>query len=87
MPVVSIPLLLTEVTGGDRRAEVSGTNLAEVLHSLDRLYPGIEQRMVDGDRILPYVTFTIDGAIASQGLASPVGPHSEVRILPSMGGG
>jgi molybdopterin synthase sulfur carrier subunit len=87
MATVTIPLLLKEVTGGARRAEVSGGSLAEIIHALERIYPGIEQRIVSDGKLLPYVTFTIDGAIAACGLASPVSPHSEVCILPSMGGG
>jgi molybdopterin converting factor small subunit len=87
MATVTIPLLLKDVTGGARRAEVSGSSLAEILGALDRIYPGIEQRVQSEGKILPYVTLTIDGAIAAQGLSSPVGPQSEVCILPSMGGG
>jgi hypothetical protein len=87
MAIVTIPRLLTDASGGTRRAEVSGANLAEIIRAWDRLYPGIERRILDDDKILPYVMFTIDGAIAAQGLASAVGPQSEVRILPSMGGG
>jgi molybdopterin converting factor small subunit len=87
MATVTIPLLLKDVTGGARRAQVSGRNLAEVLCALDRLHPGIEGQILSGGKILPYVTFTVDGAIAAQGLDTPVRPESEVCILPSMGGG
>ncbi len=87
MATVTLPLLLKDVTGGARRAEVSGNSLAEVLRALDRIYPGIEQQIQSDGKILPYVTLTIDGVIAAQGLKSPVGPQSEVCILPSMGGG
>ena len=87
MATVAIPLLLKDVTGGARRAEVPGRTLAEILDALERVHPGIRQRITSGGKILPYVTFTVDGAIAAQGLDTPVGPQSEVRILPTMGGG
>jgi molybdopterin converting factor small subunit len=87
MATVTIPLLLKDVTGGVRRAEVPGNNLGEVIRALDRIYPGIEARILSDGRLLPYVTLTIDGAIAAQGLTSRVGPQSEVSILPSAGGG
>lgn len=87
MAVVSIPLLLCELTGGDRKAEVAGDTVGEVIAALDRLYPGIEAGIRDGERIRPHVALTVDGKIALQGLATPVRPHSEVAILPSMGGG
>lgn len=87
MATVSIPLLLKDVTGGARRAEVSGANLAEVLRALDDIHPGFEKQILSGGKILPYVTFTVDGVIAARGLETPVRPQSEVCILPSMGGG
>jgi len=87
MATVTIPLMLKEVTGGARRTQVAGRTLAEILAALDRVFPGIEARIQSDGKILPYVILTIDGAVAAQGLSSPVGPQSEVSILPSMGGG
>jgi len=87
MATVSIPLLLKDVTGGIRRAEVQGSTVAEVIAALDALFPGIEARIRDGQRIRPIFAFTVDGRIASQGLSTPVGPQSMVDILPVMGGG
>ena len=87
MATVTIPLLLRDVTGGARRAEAAGDNLAEVIRALDRIHPGLEGRILGDGKILPYVTFTVDGAIAAQGLSTPVRPESEVCILPAMGGG
>ena len=87
MATVSIPLLLAEVTGGARRAEVEGSTLAEIIRALDEIHPGIEARIRDGDKLRPTLTFTVDGKIAAAGLATPVGPDSEVCMLPSFGGG
>lgn len=87
MAKVSIPLLLKDVTGGIRRAEVQGTTLAEVIAALEGLFPGIEARIRDGQRIRPIFAFTVDGRFASQGLSTPVAPDSSIDILPVMGGG
>lgn len=87
MARVTIPLLLKDVTGGQRRAEVDGTTLAEVIRALDARFPGLEAIVRQGNRLNPMVVCTIDGAIASRGLATPVCPDSEVCFLPSMGGG
>jgi molybdopterin converting factor small subunit len=87
MATVAIPLLLKDVTGGARRAEVPGETLAEIVRALDRIHPGIEARIHDGGKLNPNLALTVDGAIASQGLATPVGPESEVCILPTLGGG
>lgn len=87
MATVTVPLLLKDVTGGARRAEVPGATLAEIIRALDRIHPGIEARIFSGGKLNPNLAFTVDGAIATQGLATPVGPQSEVSILPTFGGG
>ena len=87
MATVSIPLLLKDVTGGARRVEVQGSTLEEIIAAVDRIHPGIEARVRDGDKLSPTVAFTIDGKIACRGLATPVQPESEVCVLPSFGGG
>jgi molybdopterin synthase sulfur carrier subunit len=87
MATVSIPLLLKDITGGARRVEVPGSTLEEIITAMDRIHPGIEARVRDGDKLSPTVAFTIDGKIASRGLATPVRPESEVCVLPSFGGG
>jgi hypothetical protein len=87
MATVTIPLLFSDVTGGARRADVRGATLAEILAALDEIHPGIEARLSDGERIRPIVAFTVDGKIATAGLATPVRPDSEVCLLPSFGGG
>lgn len=87
MATVSIPLLLTGFTGGARTAEVPGATLGEIVAGLEARFPGIEARIHESGRMSPTLAFTIDGRIALRGLDTPVGPHSEVCILPSMGGG
>ena len=84
---VSIPLLLKDVTGGARQAEVTGSTLAEIIAALDAIHPGIAARIHDGEKISPTLAFVIDGKIATGGLATPVGPQSQVNILPAFGGG
>jgi molybdopterin converting factor small subunit len=87
MARVSIPLLLSDVTGGVRQAEVAGTTLAEVVAALEALHPGIATRICNGEKITPNVAVTVDGKIAARGLATPVRPESQVAILPAFGGG
>jgi molybdopterin converting factor small subunit len=80
-------LLLKDVTGGARRAQVAGATLAEIVRALDAVHPGIEARIHSGGKLSPILAFTVDGVIAARGLATPVGPQSEVAILPTFGGG
>ncbi len=87
MATVSIPLLLKDVTGGVRQAEVSGETLAELIAALEDVFPGIEARIVNDRKIKPTAALVVDGRIAAEGLATPVKPDSQVSILPSFGGG
>ncbi len=87
MATVSIPLLLAKLTGGVRKTEVAGAALSEIVDGLDTLYPGFAAQVQTNGKISPHVAFTVDGKIAMEGFATPVGPDSEVNILPSMGGG
>ncbi|NQT40895.1 MAG: MoaD/ThiS family protein [Planctomycetes bacterium] len=87
MATVSIPLLLKDVTGGTRNAEVDGTTLAEVIDALDQTFPGFAHRILNGDQLSPTVAVTVDGKIAAGGLSTPVCPDSRVNLLPAFGGG
>ena len=87
MATVSIPLLLEDLTGGVRRAEVAGETLGEIIAALDAIHPGIHSRIHDGQKLSPNLALVVDGKIATRGLATPVGPESEVSILPAFGGG
>ncbi len=84
---VSIPLLFRDITGDVREAEVVGRTLGEVVAALDAIHPGIASRIHDGEKIAPNVALTVDGRIAASGLSTPVGPDSQVAILPAFGGG
>jgi molybdopterin synthase sulfur carrier subunit len=87
MAKVSIPLLLQDVTGGARQAEVPGSTLAEVVAALEAMHPGIGTQLHDGEKISPHLAFVVDGKIATRGLDTPVGPGAQVSILPAFGGG
>jgi len=87
MAKVLIPLLLKDVTGGARHAEVAGDTLGEIIAALDAVHPGIAGRIYNDGKLNPYLALTVDGKIAMQGQATPVGHESEVNILPAFGGG
>jgi len=87
MAKVSIPLLLKDVTGGAREAEVEGATVGEIIAALDAIHPGIATRIRTQEKISPNIAIVVDGKIASRGTATPVGPESHVALLPAFGGG
>jgi sulfur-carrier protein len=87
MPVVYIPSLMRGLTQGRTKVEVDGRTVGAVIEELDRLYPGVRARLVDGGRLSPGVSVAVDGEIAPLGLSQVLGEESEVHFLPAIGGG
>jgi molybdopterin synthase sulfur carrier subunit len=87
MPRVWIPPLLRELTGGQETVVVPGARVREVILELDRLHPGIKDRLCDANGLRPGIAVIVDTQITRLGLAQLVGPDSEVHFLPAIGGG
>ena len=73
MAVVLIPPQLRKLTDGARRIEVEGATLREVLEALERLHPGIYDRVVEDGKIRPGISAAIDSVLTSRGLLAPIG--------------
>lgn len=87
---VLIPTPLRKFTGGEGRVTANGGTIAELLESLDALYPGIRERVTESDgEIRRFVNIFVNGENARQlsGAATPVKSGDEVGIIPAMAGG
>ncbi len=87
MPVVFIPALLRDLTGGVESLEVPGKTVREVIDQLEARYPGVKERLYDGDRLRPGIAVAVDGAISRQRLRHKLEAGSEVHFLPAISGG
>ncbi|MBF8266724.1 MAG: hypothetical protein HW388_232 [Dehalococcoidia bacterium] len=87
MAVVWIPPFLESLTGGAHKVTVSGRNLRQVLNSLDTLYPGIKDALLEEDHIHPSIAVVIDGATGHLELIEPVREESEIHFIPAISGG
>jgi molybdopterin synthase sulfur carrier subunit len=87
MATVYIPSVWRDLTGDVATIEIEGGTLREIVAALDVQFAGIAQRAGDGEGIAAGLAVSIDGAIASRGLRSPVKPTSEIHFLPAIGGG
>jgi molybdopterin synthase sulfur carrier subunit len=87
MARVWIPPLVRDLTGGLETVTAAGSRVGEVIDDLDRQYPGVKSRLLDGDILRPGLVVAVDTAVARLGLREPVGPDSEVHFLPAIGGG
>lgn len=87
MPTVFVPPLLRRLTSNQDIISVEGVTVREVINNLEAGYPGIKDRICEGDRIRPTIAVAVDGQISNQGMRRPVGEKSEVHFLPAIGGG
>jgi molybdopterin synthase sulfur carrier subunit len=87
MALVFIPPLLRDLTGGRDNMSAPGATVRQVIDSLERLHPGIRQRLCPGDVLKPGLAVIVDSQVARLGLLEPVGPDSEVHFLPAIAGG
>jgi sulfur-carrier protein len=87
VPRVFIPALLRSWTAGADCVEVEGRTVRQVIEALERAYPGLRERLCDGDELKPGLRVAVDNKIGNLGLLEKVGEHSEVHFLPAIGGG
>jgi molybdopterin converting factor small subunit len=79
--------VLRDVSGARSQMEVTGTTVGEILNELDRVLPGIRDRLCTNGRLDPSMTVLVDGLASRDGLDSAVGAESEIYFLPIIGGG
>lgn len=90
MATVRIPAPLRRYTNGERLVTVPAGSLAEAIAVLDARYPGLRERLIDGNgQIHRFVTIFVgeDDVRLLAGLSTPLDDRAEVSIIPAMAGG
>ena len=87
MAVVGIPSLLRELTGGQASVSVEGDTLRDVIENLERLHPGLKERLCDGDRLRPSIAVVVDGHASTLKLRQRLNKSSEVHFVFAISGG
>jgi molybdopterin converting factor small subunit len=78
--------LLALFPGVEKRHEVAGTTVAEILTALDEQVPGMRDRLVDaGPRLRPHINVFVAGVPAD--LTTPVADDDAVHVIPAVSGG
>jgi molybdopterin converting factor small subunit len=71
---------------GERRVNLDGATVGELLDRLDERWPGMRDRLCeDGPVARPYIRLFVDGDPAD--LATPVEARSVVHVLLAIAGG
>ena len=87
MATVWVPSLLRDLTAGQETVTVPGATVRQVIEALDRLYPGIQDRLCDANGLRAGMAVAVDTQVARLGWSQPVGDQSEVHFLPAVAGG
>ena len=87
MATVFIPTMLQKMAEGVKQVELEAKNVRQVIEELDRLYPGMKDKLVEEGAIRPNLAVAVDGEVARMGLLQKVGENSEVHFVPAIGGG
>ena len=87
MATVFIPTQLRDLTGGVGQVVVEGESVAQLIERLEEKFPGVKQRLCQGDSLMPGLQVSVDHVMTTRGLKAKVKPGSEVHFLPAFGGG
>jgi molybdopterin synthase sulfur carrier subunit len=81
MATVTLVGNLKQFTGGVTEVEVDAGNVCQMFKQLAGKFPELGPHLEDG------LAVAIDGQIYQDALLEPIGPESEVHILPQIAGG
>ena len=87
MPTVFIPVQLRGLTAETAQVEVQATTVKEAIEQLERRFPGVQDRLCQGDSLAPGLQVSIDHVMSGRGLRAKLQPNSELHFLPAIGGG
>lgn len=90
MATVRIPTPMRRYTNGERLIVVNAVTLGAAITELDRRFPGLRDRLLDGDgQLHRFVSVFVGEADVRllQGLETPLDEGAEISIIPAMAGG
>ena len=87
MATVLLPRsLLALFPGVERRHQLPGDSVDDLLAALDAAAPGMRDRLVEeGPRLRPHINVFVDGRPAD--LSTPVAADATVHVIPAVSGG
>ena len=87
MATVLIPSLLRPLTAGQARVSAPGKSVGQIIEALEAVYPGLKDRLCQGDQLKPAIAVSVDGRLTRLGLLAPVQDESEIHFLLAIAGG
>jgi molybdopterin synthase sulfur carrier subunit len=91
MPVkVRIPTPLRKITGGKDEVLAEGATVLDVMEDIERRYPGIKERVFEGDgKLRRFVNIYVNDEDIrfKENLSTKVKDNDELSIIPAIAGG
>ncbi|WP_156726668.1 MoaD/ThiS family protein [Streptomyces apocyni] len=86
---VRIPTILRTYTDGAKAVEGSGGDLAQLFADLETRHAGIQERIVDGDKLRRFVNVYLNDEDVRflDGISTQLSDGDNVTILPAVAGG
>jgi molybdopterin synthase sulfur carrier subunit len=86
---VRIPAPMRQHTGGKNQVEAAGDTVRAVLEDVCRQYPGLKERLFDGEQVRRFVNFTLNDEDVRylDNLQTPTESGDELDVIPAVAGG
>jgi molybdopterin converting factor small subunit len=86
VPTVLLRAPISDLAEGNRRVQIAGTTVREVLLALERAYPRVSGWVLDEHgNVRRHVNIFVNGDLADD--AAPVADEDTLHVLPSITGG
>jgi len=87
MPTLFIPSPLRTLTQGKASVVVAGSSVREAIESLEAEYPGIKERLCEGEKVRPNISVMVDGHVSHLKMREKLTDASEVHFVIAISGG
>jgi len=87
LPTLWIPTPLRDLTQGKASVVVAGSSVREALESLEAQYPGIKERLCDGEKVRPHISVMVDGHVSHLKMREKLTETSEIHFVIAISGG
>jgi len=87
MPTIFIPTPLRNLTQGKASVAVSGPSVREAIESLEAEYPGVRDRLCEGDKVRPNISVFVNGQVSHLKMRERLEEDSEVHFVIAISGG
>lgn len=86
---VSVPTILRPLVDNQKRVEITGINVLEIINQMDQQYPGIKEKLVSKGEMHRFINIYVndDDIRFGDGLTTRLSDGDSLTILPAVAGG